>query len=39
VGDSFVFRPLNDLRSQEASTVCISAAGRVRWQSGDKCSS
>jgi len=39
VGDSFVFRPLNDLRSQVASTVCISAAGRVRWQSGDKCSS
>ena len=39
VGDSFVFRPLNDLRSQAASTVCISAAGRVRWQSGDKCSS
>ena len=39
VGDSFVFRPVNDLRSQVASTVCISAAGRVRWQSGDKCSS
>ena len=39
VGDSFVFRPLNDLRSQVASTVCISAAGRVRWQSGNKCSS
>ena len=39
VGDSFVFRPLNDLRSQVASTVCISAAGRVHWQSGNKCSS
>jgi len=39
VGDSFVFRPLNDLRSQAANTVCISAAGRVRWQSGDRCSS
>lgn len=38
VGDSFVFRPQNDLRSQVANTVCISAAGRVRWQSGDKCS-
>ena len=39
VGDSFVFRPQNDLRSSVASTVCISAAGRVRWLSGDKCSS
>jgi len=39
VGDSFVFRPQNDMRSQAAHTVCISAAGRVRWQSGDKCSS
>ena len=38
VGDSFVFRPQNDLRSSVASTVCISAAGRVRWLSGDKCS-
>ena len=37
VGDSFVFRPQNDLRSQMASTVCISAAGRVRWQSCVKC--
>ena len=39
VGDSFVFKPQNDSRSQVASTVCISAAGRVRWQSGDRCSS
>ena len=39
VGDSFVFRPQNDLRSSVANTVCISAAGRVRWLSGDKCSS
>ena len=38
VGDSFVFRPQNDLRSSVANTVCISAAGRVRWQAGDKCS-
>ncbi len=39
VGDSFVFRPQSDPRSQMASTVCISAAGRVRFQAGDKCSS
>jgi Tfp pilus assembly protein FimT len=39
VGDSFVFRPQSDPRSQMATTVCISAAGRVRFQSGDKCSS
>ena len=38
VGDSFVFRPQNDVRSSVANTVCISAAGRVRWLSGDKCS-
>ncbi|NBS08604.1 MAG: hypothetical protein EBT49_04130 [Betaproteobacteria bacterium] len=39
VGDSFVFRPQGDARSQSATTVCISAAGRVRFQAGDKCSS
>ena len=37
VGDSFVFRPQSDPRSQMATTVCISAAGRVRFQAGDKC--